>query len=37
MAENLGQGHQIVPIVGEELMGHRVPEEVRVQFHTDDD
>lgn len=37
MAENLGQSHEIVASVHKELVGHRVPQQVRVQLHTDQD
>jgi DNA modification methylase len=36
MAEQLRQANQIVAVVSQELMRHRVPEQVRVQLHTDE-
>jgi len=36
MAEDLGQADQIVLVVGQELLCHRVAEQVRVQLHADD-
>lgn len=36
MAENLGQPHKIVAGVGEELVGHRVPQQVWVDVEPAD-
>ena len=36
MAEDLGQAHQIVGVVGQELMSHRVPQQVRMDLETAD-
>ena len=33
MAENLGQADQIVAVVGKVLVGHRMPQQVRVHVH----
>jgi hypothetical protein len=35
VTENLRQPHQIVPVIGEKLVCHRVPEKVGVELHAD--
>lgn len=36
MPENLGQGHEVVLVVGQELMAHRMAEDMRVQLDPGD-
>ena len=36
VAEDLGQAHKIILIVGKELMCHRVPQQVRMQLDSAD-
>ena len=32
MPENLGQRHEIIPVVGQKPVGHRVPQQVRMNL-----
>ena len=36
MPEDLSQTDQVVPVVSQELMRHRVPKQVRMQLHAGD-
>lgn len=36
MAEDLGQRHEIIGIVGQELVSHRVPQQMWMQFEATD-